>query len=93
VRQEEEQEEEDLGPIGADDVADESSTNGTLTAADSLPLLHGTVVAHAHVTALIQYRVDVLFEADDAFIVRVRFCLGTREELRLVRLLRMTRDQ
>lgn len=43
-----------LRPISANDIANESSTDGTLTATDSLPLFHGAIVAHTHVSTLIE---------------------------------------
>lgn len=55
-----------LGLVGANDVFDDGSTQWTMTGAHA-PLLDRTLVAHRHVSATVENRVDFFGVADDAF--------------------------
>lgn len=52
--------------VRADHVPDDGPAQRTVAAADAAPLLDRAVVAHAHVAAHVQHRVDRLLEADGA---------------------------
>lgn len=52
--------------VRPDDVADDRAAQWAVPTADAAPLLDRTVVAHAHVAAHVQHRVDRLLEADRA---------------------------
>lgn len=56
--------------VRPDHVPDDGPAQRTVAAADAAPLLDRTVVAHAHVAAHVQYRVDRLLEADGAIDAR-----------------------
>lgn len=53
-----------LGFVGANHVPNDGTTQRTVSTADAAPLLDRTVVAHAHVAAHVQDRVDRFLEAD-----------------------------
>lgn len=52
--------------VRADDVPDDGPAQRTVAAADAAPLLDGALVAHAHVAAHVQHRVDRVLVADGA---------------------------
>lgn len=60
------------GSISPDDVPDVCTTDRTLATTRSSPLLHRTLVTHAHVTAHVQDRIDRRLVADNALIARRR---------------------
>lgn len=50
--------------VRPDHVPDDGPAQRTVATADAAPLLDRTVVAHAHVAAHVQHRIDRLLEAD-----------------------------
>lgn len=52
--------------VRANDVTNDGPAQRTVAAADAAPLLDGALVAHAHVTAHVQHRVDRMLVADGA---------------------------
>lgn len=60
-----------LRGVGAYDITNDRPTERTLTAADAAPLLDGAIVAHAHVPAHIEYRINGILIANGALGTRV----------------------
>jgi len=70
--------------VGADDVPDHRPAQWALATTHSAPLLDGAVVAHAHVSAHVQHRVDGILVADGAFGTRIGALLVAQAVLPLV---------
>lgn len=55
-----------LRGVGAYDITNDRPTERTLTTADAAPLLDGAIVAHAHVSAHIEHRINGILIANGA---------------------------
>lgn len=67
--------EQHLRCVGAYNITDDRPTERTLTATNSAPLLYGAIVAHAHVSAHIEYRINGILIANGTLGTRVRALL------------------
>jgi hypothetical protein len=63
---------QDSGSISPNDVPDVCTTDRALATARCSPLLHGTLIAHAHVATHVQHRVNRSLVTDNALVARRR---------------------